>query len=737
MTALDTLKEYFGYDSFRFGQESLVNDILAGSDVLGIMPTGAGKSICFQVPALMMNGISLVVSPLISLMKDQVNALNQTGAEAAYINSSLTETQMTKALRNARNGAYKLIYVAPERLDTYEFMAFSASADVSMVVVDEAHCISQWGQDFRPSYTSIPNFVAALRKRPVLSAFTATATPKVREDIIERLALKNPKILVSGFDRPNLYFDALKPHDKLSALDSFLDERKMSTGIVYCSTRATVEDVCSELLERGYKASRYHAGLTDKERHDNQDDFIHDRVNIMVATNAFGMGIDKSNVSFVVHFNMPKDIEAYYQEAGRAGRDGEPAYCLLLHGRRDYSTNLWLIDNGETKAQLDEETEALLRERNLKRLNEMSLYCQTKECLRAYILRYFGEKPPADCGNCSNCNTIYEEIDITVEAQKIISCVARMRERFGVKMIIDVLKGNANQKVRNFRLDELSTFGISQASANHLSDIISQMVLDGYLHKTSDKFPTIKLGLRAAEVLRPDARITIKTAPSKEMAKTSDKGGSFSKKYHTSPKSLRPVDSGLLEALKALRLTIAKESALPAFTIFHDSTLTDMCMKMPANMDDLLEVSGVGQVKAQRYGKAFLDVIAGHRNGQNDGNDVSIPFLPKEYDAKEVEMLEEAVTVSAVADRINVQLMQSVRTKLTGQRINEWLVNQGFLALVEIGGKNVKIPTDKGKALGISAQERNIRGEHVTMNFYNAEAQSFIAENAKIILGLL
>ena len=728
MTILNTLKTYFGYDNFRPGQESLVKDILAGKDVLGIMPTGAGKSICFQVPALMMEGITIVISPLISLMKDQVNALNQTGAAAAYINSSLTEKQAAKALHNAYNGAYKLIYVAPERLDTYDFMAFAASADISMVVVDEAHCISQWGQDFRPSYTTIPNFVAALRRRPVMSAFTATATPKVREDIAERLALKNPTILVSGFDRPNLFFDAAKPTDKLAALDAFLEERQGAAGIVYCSTRNAVEDVHLELIKRGHRASRYHAGLSDKERRDNQDDFIHDRINIMVATNAFGMGIDKSNVSFVVHFNMPKDIEAYYQEAGRAGRDSEPAYCLLLHGGRDYATNLWLIDNGETKAQLDEETETMLRERNLQRLNEMALYCQTRECLRAYILKYFGEEPPGACGNCANCNAVFQEIDITADAQKIISCVARMRERFGVKMIIDVLKGNANQRVRSFRLDGLSTFGISQSTANRLTDIINQMILEGYLHKTADKFPVIKLGPRAAEALQAGSKITMKIAPQEEAKKTSGSIGYMPAKH------LRPVDNSLFEALKSLRLTIATESKLPAFTIFHDSTLTDMCMKMPATIEGLLEVSGVGQVKAQRYGLAFLDVIASHKRNDIDlDEDNGPPFISGEYNAKNVVITEEAVTVSIIADRINVQLMQCGLAKITGKRINDWLTDQGFMTLTELGGKNFKIPTEKGEDLGISSQKREIRGEYAMMNFYGPQAQYFIAENAKEI----
>jgi len=721
LTAHDVLKKYFGYDSFRDGQENLINDILAGKDVLGIMPTGAGKSMCFQVPAMMMSGMTLVVSPLISLMKDQVNALNQAGVPAAFINSSLSESQMTRALKNARDGVYKLIYVAPERLVTHEFETFVSLVDISMLVVDEAHCISQWGQDFRPSYTAIPNFVASLRTRPVLSAFTATATPNVREDIAARLALKAPTVLVSGFDRPNLYFEAYKPPDKLIALDSFLADKKTASGIVYCSTRKAVDEVHTELIELGYNASRYHAGLSDKERHDNQDDFLHDRVNIMVATNAFGMGIDKSNVSFVVHYNMPKDIEAYYQEAGRAGRDGEPATCLLLYGGRDYATQLWLIDNGENKVQLDYETELMLKERSLERLGKMAMYCETKDCLRAYILRYFGEKPSQACGNCANCNTIYEELDITIEAKKIISCVARMRGRYGANMIIDVLRGKANQRVRNFGLDRISTFGILDAPATRLSDIINYLIQDEYLHKTADKFPLVRLGARASEALADDAKLAMKAAQNNIIA------------TKRPAKSIRPVDGELFDALKSLRMEIASKNKVPAFVVFPDSALVDMCMKMPSSIDEFLGVSGVGQVKAERFGKAFLDEIKKYNENKVDNTQSNMQFEPKEYDSDDVKASEEAVTVSAVADIINVRLMQSGLDKLTGKRINDWLVKQGFMEIVQIDGKNFKTATEKGKALGVRSLERHYRGEKTIMNFYDKEAQGYIAKHAREI----
>ena len=404
MTATETLKKYFGYDTFRIGQKTLIDYILSGRDALGIMPTGGGKSLCFQIPALMASGMTLVVSPLISLMKDQVNALTKSKIAAAFINSSLSERQVAKALYNAENRMYKLIYIAPERLLSQSFLAFAKSAQIFMVTVDEAHCVSQWGHDFRPSYLKIPEFTAQLRGHPVVSAFTATATPRVREDIVKLLKLKNPGILVSGFDRPNLYFAVKKPEDKFAELIEYLKDKKERSGIVYCSTRAAVEEVCGRLNKNGYKASRYHAGLSDDERQANQDDFLHDRVNIMAATNAFGMGIDKANVSFVVHYNMPKDIEGYYQEAGRAGRDGRPAECVLFYGEGDVATGTWMIENGSDIEYPDSKTEKRLKKRSRKRLRDMSLYCSTKKCLRGYILKYFGEHKRKRCGNCGNCD---------------------------------------------------------------------------------------------------------------------------------------------------------------------------------------------------------------------------------------------------------------------------------------------------------------------------------------------
>jgi len=624
------LKKYFGYDGFRPGQETLIDTILSGRDALGIMPTGAGKSICFQIPALIMDGVSLIVSPLISLMKDQVNALTQSGAPAAFINSSLTMRQIDKALCNARNGAYKIIYVAPERLLTPEFVSFAEAVKITMLTVDEAHCISQWGQDFRPSYAQIPEFIAGLPKRPVVSAFTATATPKVREDIVNLLKLREPEILVTGFDRENLRFDVQKPRDKYRALKTFLSDKTERSGIVYCATRKTVEEVCEHLRGDGYNASRYHAGLDDLERHNNQDDFIYDRVQIMVATNAFGMGIDKSNVSFVVHYNMPKDIESYYQEAGRAGRDGEPADCLLLYSGQDVRLNEWMIDNDKDAQYPDGETERLLKERGHRRLREMTFYSTTGDCLRGFILKYFGETPQNFCGNCGNCDTNFESADITIDAQQILSCVVRMNERFGSRMIVDVLHGNLNDKVTRFGFEKLSTFGINKRPVRELRSIVEFLIMRGYLVKTLDEYPVIKLGEGAEGVLRGGDTVQMKLSqgtPKREERGEFDgsegRGGREERRERRErrERAVRqqeggPFDKLLFETLRELRAQIAKEQKVPAYIVFSDATLNDMCAKVPSTEDEFLDVAGVGAVKLERYGGQFLEAIAMYLKGQ-------------------------------------------------------------------------------------------------------------------------
>ncbi len=491
MDKYEVLRQYFGYDTFREGQETLIDGILEGRDVLGIMPTGAGKSLCYQVPALLLPGITLVISPLISLMKDQVEALILAGVPAAYINSSLTAAQYGRTLARAREGRYKIIYVAPERLATEGFSDFAEHAEISMLTVDEAHCVSQWGQDFRPSYLEIAEFAARLsvdretgeqKKRPVVSAFTATATKEVGEDIVRLLELREPLRILTGFDRKNLYFEVRHPSDKKDALLRILAEHTEESGIVYCSTRKNVEEVCEFLCVQGYRAARYHAGLDEEERSRAQEDFLYDRRTVMVATNAFGMGIDKSNVSFVVHYNMPKNIESYYQEAGRAGRDGEPASCILLYGGQDVITNQFLIDRAGENDDLDEETRELIRERDRQRLKAMTFYCHTRDCLRAYILKYFGEASDSYCGNCGNCLRNFEETDITIEAQKILSCVKRTGQRYGVKLIVDVLRGSRAERVLRLGLDHQTTYGLlSDHKEGAVREMIQHLSMNGYL----------------------------------------------------------------------------------------------------------------------------------------------------------------------------------------------------------------------------------------------------------------
>ena len=602
MTAEESLKQYFGYDAFLDGQQELIENILNKNDVLGVMPTGSGKSICFQVPGLMLPGITLIISPLISLMKDQVNALTQAGIPAAYINSSLTTTQIDTVLHRAQNKAYKLIYVAPERLQNYDFINFAQTAEISLLTVDEAHCISQWGHDFRPSYAMIPNFLQRLPNRPILAAFTATATGKVQEDIVCLISLNNPFVLVTSVNRPNLFFTVQKPKNKYEALTHFLNDKKEQSGIIYCSTRDTVEKVCDKLIDDGYQATRYHAGLSDVERHQNQDDFLFDRMQIMVATNAFGMGIDKSNVAYIVHYNMPKDMESYYQEAGRSGRDGEPANCLLLFSGQDIRTNTLLIENNENNQYPDQATAELLKARSRKRLQEMTLYCETQDCLRAYILRYFGEQPQENCGNCGNCANDLVVVDVTIDAQKILSCVYRMNERFGIMMIIDTLRGSKQEKIAKLRLNQLSTYGISEKSENELKTIINYLLLNNYLIKTDDQYPVIKLGERSHGVLYHKETVLMKQPKEVENAHSPSRAKTKSDVY-------RAVDTKLFTSLKELRLTIAKELKVPAFVIFADSSLVDMCLKLPTTKADFANVSGVGQVKIERFSERFLGVI--------------------------------------------------------------------------------------------------------------------------------
>lgn len=594
------LKDYFGHDSFRDGQEQIVDALLDGRDALCIMPTGAGKSMCYQIPALLFDGVTIVVSPLISLMKDQVGSLVQSGVPAAYINSSLSYPQFLRVLSNVEHGKYKIIYVAPERLLTDGFLDTCKKIKISMVAVDEAHCVSQWGQDFRPSYLKIISFVESLANRPIVGAFTATATNDVKEDIKKILRLENPFEITTGFDRPNLFFGVIKSSSKDEKLIDLIRERGDRSGIVYCATRKNVESVCELLCDNGFSAARYHAGLDEYERRKNQEDFVFDRKNIMVATNAFGMGIDKSNVTYVIHYNMPKNIESYYQEAGRAGRDGGEADCILLYSPKDVRLNRFMIENSEGNDELTIEENEQIRERDFERLKYMTFYSTTNDCLRGFILRYFGGEKKAYCGKCSNCLSVHKLVDVTIDAQKIMSCIARTGQRYGKTVICDVLKGSKSEKILKAELNNQSTYGImKEVTARHIFGTIDFLAEKEYI-SADNETEILKLLPKSRDVLFGRERLVMKKVENSE-------------KVVKTHRPEVPVNSELLDALKALRKGIASKKSVPAYVIFTDATLIDMCKKCPETPDEMLEVSGVGRTKLEKFGKQFLEEIAKFR----------------------------------------------------------------------------------------------------------------------------
>lgn len=602
MEKLKLLERIFGYSAFRPGQEELIDGILNGRDVFGIMPTGGGKSICYQLPALMMGGITLVISPLISLMRDQVMALKSAGIPAAYINSSLSGPQMQAVYRNLLAGQYKIVYVAPERLDYGGFGQIAARLPISLLAVDEAHCISQWGQDFRPSYLRIVEFIEGLPKRPVVGAFTATATKQVRDDVQRILRLQNPVNVVTGFDRPNLYFEVLHPQRKDKALMKLLAERRGKSGIVYCATRKGVERVAENLQVEGYQATRYHAGLDEEERTQNQEDFLYDRKTIMVATNAFGMGIDKSNVSFVIHYNMPKSLEAYYQEAGRAGRDGTLADCILLYSGSDVTTARFLINNSADNEELDAEQREMVRQQDFARLEAMVGYCKVRLCLRGYLLEYFGQKHPETCGNCGVCRDEYVLKDITREAQMILSCVKRIYDSLGywvgAAIVSRVLQGSKEKRVLELDLDKLSTYGLMKTTGRTtIRQMIEQLEQEGYL-LTEQEHQTLRLTAQAGQVLYHGQEVQMRVPREPEPEEPA-----------MTVARLESEDEELFGALRELRAQLARKAGVPAYVIFSNASLMDMARKKPKNMSEFRRVSGVGELKANWYGKDFLQVI--------------------------------------------------------------------------------------------------------------------------------
>lgn len=579
--ARQILKKFYGYEDFRPGQKKVVESLLNRNDTVAIMPTGAGKSICFQIPALLFEGVTLVISPLISLMKDQVDSLRQLGIAAVYINSSVSKAQLYKDLQDISAGFYKIIYIAPERL-TSEYLPDSfKNLNISMVAVDEAHCLSQWGHDFRPSYRNILNFTNSLRIKPIISAFTATATPEVKTDIINLLGLKQPNIFVTGFDRPNLYFSVLRGEVKDKFVIDYVKKHQDEAGIIYVGTRKDV-DALQVLLEiKGIKAGRYHAGMTDEERNQMQEDFLYDNLSVMVATNAFGMGIDKPNVRYVIHYNMPKNMEAYYQEAGRAGRDGLSGNCILLYSPQDTQLQKFLISKS-TESEIRQQLE-------YKRLQSMVDYCHTPQCLRAFILHYFGEFDVEEhCDNCSNCKLEGELIDITIDAQKVLSCVYRMHERFGVKMIAEVLKGSKSAKVKQFNFERLSTYGLmKERKLKDISDLILRLSAMQYLDITESQYPVVTLNELSWQVLRGQKKVWQKMVIVK---KAKAKGELF-------------------EALRSLRKELATKEKLPPYMIFSDATLTQMATDKPTDLELMKNIRGVGEFKLQKYGEEFLTVI--------------------------------------------------------------------------------------------------------------------------------
>lgn len=761
-----TLKTYFGYDTFRPGQEVIVEHILAGRDVLAVMPTGAGKSLCYQLPALLLPGITVVVSPLISLMMDQVKALNEAGVHAAYINSSLTESQIARALELAKAGQYKIIYVAPERLETSRFLDFACHTELSMITVDEAHCISQWGQDFRPSYVRIPDFIRQLPMRPVLSAFTATATERVREDILHSLQMENPFETVAGFDRENLYFEVQNTKNKKERIRKYVEEHREDSGIIYCATRKGVDELYLYLESAGFQAGRYHAGMGAEARRTSQEDFIYDRIKVMIATNAFGMGIDKSNVRFVLHYNMPQSMENYYQEAGRAGRDGEPAECILYYSPQDTVINRFLLESKENYREYTGEELRMIQARDMERLRKMEAYCTTTKCLRHCILNYFGEESAEKCGNCSNCLEEFEEVDASQAAADVIRCIRTSGQRFGINLIAGTLLGENTAKIRNYRMDQNPVYGRqSKLGQVLIKEVIRSMLERGYLRQTEDKYALLKLTEKSEELEEQKEPFLITYKKEEEKQRQI-------RKKPAQAGDLTAKGAELFEELRKLRTELARARSVPPYVVASDKTLRDMCLRIPLTEEEMLDVHGMGAKKLEQYGGTFLEKIRsvthGDRktwepdsgSGQSEGpfsmgeDNLSAaaaflaaaeeqPLTDKKRKGKKAafhlteEMLERIqyvpeITISDFVAQINNLRDEKEMKRLTIKSLTEMLLEAGCLEQKYQNGYTRKILTEKGREAGIRAEERlSSKGNPYEIFLYTEKGQHFLTELIK------
>ncbi|MDK2808314.1 MAG: ATP-dependent helicase RecQ [Clostridiales bacterium] len=749
-TPEEALKILFGYDVFRPGQKSIIESILSGIDTFAVMPTGAGKSICYQIPAMLLPGITLVISPLISLMQDQVKALNEAGVSAAFINSSLSENAFYDTVRKAKQGAYKIIYVAPERLVTEGFLALSRNVQISMITVDEAHCISQWGQDFRPSYMQIIEFVKLLEKRPIISAFTATATEAVREDIVCTLGLNNPYVLVTGFDRDNLFFQVDKPKNKDQYILDYIVKRPEDSGIIYCATRKNVDSLYELLKSKGISVAKYHAGMGAAERKRMQDDFVFDYTSIVVATNAFGMGIDKSNVRFVIHYNMPQSMENYYQEAGRAGRDGLDSKCIVLFSPQDIVINRFLLDHKEI-SELDPDDRKTVKDRDVKRLQVMERYCYTTECLRNYILKYFGENPNKPCEDCGNCLREFETLDMTEASKKIINCVYEAKGRYGKSIIIDTVTGARTARLEEIGAINYKSYGaLASTNKNLLKRLVEQLVFEGYL--VVGDYQVLKLG-DISSLRNPETSVLVKIT---DDDKSPDKAISAKEKSKEKSKGMESLTSAgfkLFGKLRERRLEIAREESMPPYIIFSDKTLIDMTVKVPTSKGEMFNVSGIGEHKYNKYGERFLAVIVECvaiypellQNKEDINESVEsksdrdrkvkkkktgkreFSLLPKEADSFHYM---ELYTISDIRDELNHICTRDDVKKIPATRLTEYLVEIGLITEQVGVGKFGKVPTERGVMLGIKTVEQvSEKGNAYTILQYPPQIQKMIVEH--------